>query len=224
MDEILAALGALFVIFLVLSAAVELVLEAFRGILEAFGFKILKGKVSLEDALKLTGEFANGNTALQAKAEAIKTVANQLGSSAKVVTAEDLEKIKTRLDAIKGNLKGTELDDAAAAAEMSGMAATVKSAVDDVEGRRVLILRFLSVLIGCVITAMSGIQILDVIRSSMGGSSATTGLGLLNSPTVNIIIGGLAASVGSSFWHDQLDRVRKAKDVSRQLTAVVKQQ
>jgi len=44
--------------FLVLTAAVEVVLEVFRGILERLGITWAKGKVSLEAALKLAGEFA----------------------------------------------------------------------------------------------------------------------------------------------------------------------
>lgn len=34
---------------------------------------------------------------------------------------------------------------------------------------------------------------------------------------VNILVGSFATAAGSSYWHDQLDRVRKLKVVSKDI-------
>ena len=72
MDSFLALLGMLFFMFLVLSAAVEVILEVFRGTLERFGVTWAKNKMSLDTALALAKEFAPNNTELNTKIEAVK--------------------------------------------------------------------------------------------------------------------------------------------------------
>lgn len=56
MDSLLGLLGMLFFMFLVLAAAVEVILEVLRGILEQFGLTWVKSKVSLDEALRLSSE------------------------------------------------------------------------------------------------------------------------------------------------------------------------
>lgn len=34
---------------------------------------------------------------------------------------------------------------------------------------------------------------------------------------INVVVGGLAASVGSLYWHDQLDKVRNLKGVAQEM-------
>jgi len=45
----------------------------------------------------------------------------------------------------------------------------------------------------------------------------------LEAATPGMLLSGLAASAGSSFWHDQLDRLRAAKKTTEQVQAVVSQ-
>ena len=45
----------------------------------------------------------------------------------------------------------------------------------------------------------------------------------MEAATVGMLLSGLAASAGSSFWHDQLDRLRATKQAAEQVTAVVTQ-
>lgn len=71
MDSLLGALGLLFFMFLVLAAAVEVILEMFRGTLERFGITWAAGKVSLDDALKLAAEFAPNDADVKAKADGL---------------------------------------------------------------------------------------------------------------------------------------------------------
>lgn len=42
--------------------------------------------------------------------------------------------------------------------------------------------------------------------------------GMLDNPFLNIIVGGVGAAAGSSYWHDQLDRVRDLKTLSKTFT------
>ena len=56
MNSLLGVLGTLFFMFLILAATVEVILELFRGTLERFGITWAKGKVSLDDSLKLASD------------------------------------------------------------------------------------------------------------------------------------------------------------------------
>lgn len=100
---------------------------------------------------------------------------------------------------------------------------------------RVKWLRFTSVVVGIGLA-----YILHVDSGNLLGDLLPTGIlttELTRNQTVNIlgrdmalhpltagiILTGLAASAGSSFWHDQLSRLRTAKDVSEEVIKAVQQ-
>ncbi|HED2783230.1 TPA: hypothetical protein R4Z40_002586 [Klebsiella variicola subsp. variicola] len=79
MEQSLTVLGMLFFMFLVLAAAVEAILEIFRGLLESIGITFLKGKYSVEDAIKLSRDISDSSNALlNSKIEVLKATAQQL--------------------------------------------------------------------------------------------------------------------------------------------------
>lgn len=244
MDAFLGVLGLLFFMFLLLSAAVEAVLEVFRGTLEAIGIKMLKGKISIDDALKLSDEFAPGNTVLKAKAETLAFVAAQLGQKGEALkkSFKDLTAvagIKPQIAVVPAQA-GANLPAVPAVAQAAGPAdgqvdsdvaqalsrltAELKAKFDESEGRRIWMLRALSAAIGCVIVGLSDFEILTMLSQSPEMQKLVGNSPALKDPVLNVVVGGFAAAAGSSFWHDQLDKVRKMKEVGRQVIAVVKQQ
>src|SRR5262245_42388465 len=82
MEPLIELLGAMFFAFFVLAAAVEVVLEMFRGTLERIGVTWAKGKFSLDEALQLANEFAPDNKDLRTKIQAVKSVAQQITKTA----------------------------------------------------------------------------------------------------------------------------------------------
>ena len=67
----------------------------------------------------------------------------------------------------------------------------------------------LSTLIGIGVSWAVQINVSDMIRGGADNHDALHVFGY--------IIGGLAAAGGSSFWHDQLDKVRSAKSIAAKL-------
>lgn len=209
MEPVLIVLGLLFFLFLILATAVEAILEVFRGTLERFGITWAKGKMSLEEALKLANEFAPNTKDVLPKLHALKTAAEQLKDKAatKMAGLTTLEQKLSADGADQGPLMG----------ELNTLAASVKHDLENDERKRIFILRFLSAVIGCGLVWWSHFSIFGILaEASIPKELATTFLTLKDS-WLNIGLGGLAASAGSSYWHDQLDKVRNLKGVAQEM-------
>ncbi|SEI60183.1 hypothetical protein SAMN04244572_01006 [Azotobacter beijerinckii] len=215
MDSLLAMLGTLAFMFFVLAAAVEVILEIIRGLLESIGITFLKGKYSIEDALALASEFASGNEALKTKIEAIKGVAAQLGTKTSSSIME--------LDALKSSISsaaGFSAEDTSAA--LNKIASEIKSNLDSSESKRVFILRLLSAILGCIIVWKADFHIIAVLAEAPFAPEWLKNLHGLKDQSINILIGGFGAAAGSSYWHDQLDRVRNLKSAQKQISELIK--
>ena len=84
----------------------------------------------------------------------------------------------------------------------------------DEEASRLLWLRLISVVVGTVLAGMLQIDALKLLQGVVPGITRfdwTLPVGLGGRLTVGIILTGLAASAGSAFWHDQLDRLQNVK-------------
>jgi hypothetical protein len=214
MEDLIALIGMMFFMFLVLAAAVEVILEVFRGLLQQFGITWAKGKVSLDEALQLASEFAPDNKDLHTKIEAVKSAAQQITQTASTKIA-DLTKLQNDLKAAAGQ----ELN--VIAAELNDAANLVKSSLEDAERKRIFILRLIAAVIGSFLVWQSGFYVFQILA---GDPNAAKWLGdlakQLKEPWINILVGGLAAAAGSSYWHDQLDRVRNLKSIAQGLKKV----
>lgn len=207
MEKLIALIGLLFFMFLVLAASVEVMLEACRGALEFVGFKWVKGKVSLDDALKLATEFAPNNTELYTKLEAVRSAALQV----QTVASEKLQS----LNAIGDKLKELQpnADTSQIAAEINAVAATIKTDLEASESRRIFVLRFIAAVLGCVLVWQADFYVFRMLATAPEAKEYLSTLQGLQVKWVNILVGGLAAAAGSSYWHDQLDKVRNLKAV-----------
>lgn len=231
MEQTLVLLGMLFFMFLVLSAAVETILEVFRGIMEHFGFTWTSKKISLEEALTLSKEFGGDeNAQLHTRIEVLKNVAQQMESEnterlqrlndlSETVTqtvnevsesVSDDSEIKQRMQSVSHKVNG----------ELGNIALQVREGLNKHNRRRIFITRFAAAVVGCLLTWQSEFYVFHILASASMGSEGVTlfsGLDNLQSPMINILIGGLAASAGSAYWHDQLSKIRNLKSVTKQL-------
>ncbi len=207
MENLISLLGLLFMMFLVIAASVEVVLEVFRGTLERFGVTWAKGKVSLDDALKLASEFAPNNQELNTKLQAVKSTAKQVEKIAqdKLTTIENLEK----------QLKTTVSDEKfpQIAANINAVAAEVKNDLEASERLRIFVLRLIAAVLGCVLVYNADFYVFQILAEAPEAKDYLSKLSGLKAEWVNVLIGGLAAAAGSSYWHDKLDKVRKIKSV-----------
>lgn len=85
------------------------------------------------------------------------------------------------------------------------------------EGNRIMLLRLWSVIFGILVSALLGIdafRLLDPVTPKMVSELFRWEVGWL---TPGILLTGLGAGLGSSFWHDFLDRLTNAKERAAKL-------
>lgn len=207
MEASLTVLGMLFFVFLVLATAVEAILEMFRGVLESVGITFLKGKYSVEDVLKLSSDISSDNAGLNSKIALVKSAAQQLG-----------DKVNTEIDQLKKldvELSHNVNDKEKVMAELGVITAEIKKRLEGSENTRIFILRTLSAIIGCLIVWETHFYILEILTQTPASQGIKNVTSELNNSFFNILVGGLGAAAGSSYWHDQLDRIRDLKVLSR---------
>lgn len=211
-DQVLGLAAVLITVLLVLAAAIESVLETLRG----FTGKLipsLKGAMSLDEALKQAREFSDANGELEARLIAIKAAAERINYS--------IQTSVTSINAIAGQAAAAPGAPGASVTHILNDAANeVSSAIGDYERHRILILRVLSAAIGIGLAFLSGIDLLDFVGAAPGLGSLQVEEGPFQ--WVGEVITGVAASGGSSFWHDKLDRVRSVKNINQQLAALMR--
>jgi hypothetical protein len=209
MEILLTIIGTLFFLFLILAAATEVILEMFRGVFERFGLTWVKSRITLEEALKTSAEFAINTTTLSTKIEGVQAAANQLGKS-KAQISTSLATIRENLAALAPTASSDAL-----AAEIARVADQVKTELDGHERMKVWILRSAAAIIGCVLVAQSDFYafriLFLILAESPDAKDYLEGLKNLQGERINIFVGGFAAAAGSSYWHDQLDRIRSLK-------------
>jgi hypothetical protein len=200
---VLGVLGAYFAILLVLSVSVETILEPFSFI------KGLQKKASPDDVLKAVQEWLPEGSAEAAKAVAIETYAEktkldiaELNRTAKEVSGKAVQTLTDM---------GYESQVNTAQKEIAIKFSTLKEKYAASQKQRITILRTLSAAIGILIAFSLQINSFEIL----GGLFSPDIQGSLSTPIGQIggvILTGLAASAGSSFWHDMIGRARNIKD------------
>lgn len=211
-SAVLGVLGAYFAILLVLSVSVESILEPFSF------FRGLQKPVNPDDVLKSVQEWLPEGSGEAAKVVAIQTYAEktkldlgELDAVAKQVTGKAVETLKQM---------GYESQVNSAQKEIAVKLATLRERYASSQKQRITILRSLSAVIGIVLALLLQINTFDLLGSLFSEEILRS----LNTPIGHyggIVLTGLAASAGSSFWHDMLGRVRNIKDTIKQVEKIV---
>lgn len=211
-SAVLGVLGAYFAILLVLSVSVETMLEPFSF------FKGLQKQVNPDDVVKSVQEWLPEGSGEAAKVVAIQTVAEKTG-----VNLDELNRMAKNVagSAVKTlEEMGLEEQVDTTRKEVAIKLAILRERYASSTKQRITILRTLSAVLGIIIAFALQINTFDILGSFFSPQVAAT----LNTPVGQIggmVITGLAASAGSSFWHDMLGRVRNLKDTARQVETIV---
>jgi hypothetical protein len=208
LTTVLGILGAYFAVLLVLSVSVETILEPFSW------FKGLRKQVSPDEALRDIKEWLPPDSNAGSKAAAIANLSKEYKIKA--------DELQTRMDAIKTvadeTAKGLGLTTAVDAAEQKiavHMAALrAKYSLD--ERKRIAYLRVISAAIGILIAYLLKIDTFDIL-GSLFPDDVRNVLTTPGGQVGGMLITGLAASAGSSFWHDQLGHLRAIKESAKEL-------
>jgi hypothetical protein len=214
LSQVLGVIGAYFAILLVLSVSVETLLEPFSF------FKGLRKTASPDDVLKSVKEWLPEGSDDAAKALAIQTFTEQAQVNVQKLDEtvyqlrQSTEKVLVKMDENE-NLSAMHT-------ELALRLATLREHYASTQKQRITWLRTLSAIIGIVIAFLLRIDTFEILGSLF---SADT-LSALASPLGHfggMFLTGLAASAGSSFWHDMIGRVRNVKDTVKQAEQVIQQ-
>ena len=209
---VLGVLGAYFAILLVLSVSVETILEPFTF------FKGLQKQANPDDVVKSVREWLP-----EGSGEAAKVVAIQAYAEKARVDMSELDRIaKAQAASAEETLKQLGLEEQVDTVkkEIAIKLSTLREKYAASQRQRITILRTLSAVIGIVIAFALQIDSFNILGSFFSANvlaSLDTQWGHIG----GMILTGLAASAGSSFWHDMLGRVRNIKDTVKQVEVAV---
>jgi len=211
-SAVLGVLGAYFAILLVLSVSVETILEPFTFL------KGLQKQANPDDVVKAVREWLPEGSGEAAKVVAIQSYAE----NAKVNLKELDAMAKKQAASAEETLKQLGLEEKVDTVkkEIAIKLATLRDKYAASQRQRITILRTLSAIIGMIIAFSLQIDTFTILGSFFSAnvmSALNTQWGHIG----GMILTGLAASAGSSFWHDQLGRVRNIKDTVKQVEGVV---
>lgn len=149
-----------------------------------------------------------------------------LNESERWLDKEDADTNKVKIDAINRALKSigeTELvPDGTTGFELAEKVGDATKKYIQSERMRRSIIRILTILFGIGFAVLLQINTLALLDSLLPDviNNMTDGLGYL-APIIGFVLSGLAASAGSSFWHDQMARLRSVKSIKDEATSVV---
>jgi hypothetical protein len=208
LTTLLSVLGAYSAVVLVLAVSVETILEPFTW------FRGLQKKVSPDDVISDIKGWLHPIADMGTRAAAIANLSEEYNVNINDVQTR-LNVIKTVADeTAKGLGVQKQVDDAEKKIAVYMAVLRAKFAID--ERKRITILRIIAAAIGIAIAVMLKIDTFDILGSLLPPNVRT----ILTAPSGQFggtIITGLAASAGSSFWHDQLGRLRAIKDSAKEL-------
>ena len=207
MENAIAALGMMFMLFLVVATASEQIVEAFRGILQAFGIKILKGGVTVAEATKLSAEFMPPGNEARAKAEAMQAVAQDYPRALESKQAQIEQVVELITTALATIAPGSTVVEQATMA-VNKLALEVSTVVEKTEQVRMTVLRLISLAVCIWLCWATSFNALDIVAKAYPEFGMVPGFGNWH---VGLLATAIAASAGSSYWHDMLDKVRAAK-------------
>jgi hypothetical protein len=202
-STILGILGAYFAVLLVLSVSVETIIEPFGTL------PWLRKKLDPDDILKDIKEWLPTGSDADAKVTAIQslTTDTKMTEDKLLQGVQDLKQVADQ------------------ASEALGPASRVTQAQKDLalkfaslrrnyalsEKHRITLLRITSAVVGITIAILLRIDTFDIL-GALFPPEVRTILTQSNAHIGGMLITGLAASAGSSFWHDMLVRARNLKD------------
>lgn len=209
---VLGVLGAYFAILLVLSVSVETILEPFSFL------KGLQKQANPDDVLKSIEEWLPEGSGAAAKVIAIQSIAKSTRTDVDNLDRTAKAQVATAVATLTQLGLETKVD--LARKEIAIKLSTLREKYASSEKQRVTLLRLLSAIIGIVIAFLLHINTFEIL-GSLFSSQITQSLASPAGQYGGIILTGLAASAGSSYWHDMLGRVRNIKESVKQVEMAI---
>lgn len=212
-STVIGVLGAYFAILLVLSVSVETILEPFSF------FKGLQKPANPDDVLKSVQEWLPEGSGEAAKVVAIQTYTEKTKTNLKKLDATAKELASEAANTLKQ--LGMEGQVNIAQKEIAIKLTTLREQYASSQRQRITILRTLSAVIGIIIAFILDINTFNLL-GSMFSAEVLKSLATPAGHYGGLILTGLAASAGSSFWHDMIGRARNIKDTIKSVEGLTK--
>jgi hypothetical protein len=224
MEKYLGMIGLLFFIFFLVATATEAILEFLRRPLEWFRITPPKPKMSLEEAVKLSADFVPNGSTTAAKLDAIQSFVRTGG---KALQEKEVSLIQLKKDIVAATTPALQN---AVSASTVALFSEINELLDRNDDYRVRMLRSISFLFALIICVTTGTNAIDLVVQSnpellksilrnLYGASEDGKLVLTTwANAVGFFLTAAAAASGSSYWHDQLDKVRSLKSARAQIT------
>lgn len=209
---VLGVLGAYFAILLVLSVSVETILEPFSFL------KGLQKQANPDDVLKSIEEWLPEGSGAAAKVIAIQSIAKSTRTDIDNLDRTAKAQVATAVATLTQLGLETKVD--LARKEIAIKLSTLREKYASTEKQRITLLRLLSAIIGIIIAFLLHINTFEIL-GSLFSSQITQSLASPAGQYGGIILTGLAASAGSSYWHDMLGRVRNIKESVKQVEMAI---
>jgi len=209
MDNFVTVIGILatyFAVLLVLSVAVETILDPFTL------FKGLQKKVSPEEYTKDKKSWLPGGSQAETDASSIANFIKEFNVDVKDIEtqAKEIGVIATETANALG--LSQQVKDTQKKLAIQLYAIRTKYNLD--EQKRIVILRILSAIIGIVLAFLLQIDTFKLLADLLSAEALNV-LSTWQAHIGGMVLTGLAASAGSSFWHDQLGKVRALKEIAQ---------
>jgi len=135
------------------------------------------------------------------------------------LTTDEQKSLPDRVIALNKSLKAigqVELTQTATVSDIVAAIGQASTVLDQQERVRLAVIRLMAIVLGIGLAALFQTDTLQVLAPLSQTAQATwqATLGPGNAHLVGLALSGLAASAGSSFWHDQSVRLRQLKGVS----------
>jgi hypothetical protein len=207
--QILGTLGAYFAVMLVLAVAVETILDPLTALLG-----VLQKKVSPEELTKDLQEWLPDDKAKEkAGVMAIARFMNQYDKT-KEKYLKDAAEVKAIAEQTASAF-GVQLSNVESqlTAEVTARLYQIRDRYKIDERNRIALLRFISAVVGVLLAWLLQIDSFQLLGDLLVKNAAMFSTPLAHAG--GIALSGLAASAGSSFWHDQLGKVRAVKEATQ---------
>ena len=201
----LGVLGAYFAVLLVLAVAIETIIEPISMI------KGLRKKVSPDDFMKDVREWIPPNSPAGTQAVAITAFMKEYDATVADIDAR-VNEIKS-IAAETAQAFGITEELNAGQEKLAIYMAEIRKKYNLDERKRINILRVISAVVGILLALWLRIDSFTLLSDLLPK-------GFVVVPWLGMLVTGLAASAGSSFWHDMLGRVRAVKEASQQVTEI----
>jgi len=215
LEALIGTLAAYFAIMAVLAVGTEVALDALK-------IRILRKRPSPLETLREVGDWIPADKAgqMEARLKAITQVLADVDRTLESARKDWKPILDEAIHKGEAYLKETDLAEALMRLE---------ARAQELNRYRVAAIRFLSLVVGIFLAALLQINTFELLQPVIPG--IFSGILVPGSPWFNvagILLSGLGASAGSSFWHDQMKRlqqtqqvVKAAEELKREATIVI---